>query len=65
MAEKKYKLPPIPQSPKAKAKIGKVLREFKHKELRHGSTGKIVKDLKVAKAIAFSEARKATKRKSA
>jgi uncharacterized membrane protein len=39
------------------SKFSKVMREFKHGKLHHGSKkGEIVKDVKVAQAIAASEA---------
>lgn len=37
-------------------KFGTVMREFYNKKLKHGSTGKVVDDVQVAKAIAASEA---------
>ncbi len=40
-------------------KAGKVMGEFYHHKLHHGSTGEIVTDPQVAKAIAMSEGRKA------
>jgi len=49
---------------KAKAKISKVMHEFKEKELHSGSKkGPVVKNPKQAIAIALSEARRATKKK--
>ena len=42
-------------------KVAKVMREFEAGTLHHGSTGEIVKDRKVALAIAMSEGRKAAK----
>ena len=41
---------------KAGKKFAKVMREFYAGKLHHGSTGKIVTDVKVARAIAASEA---------
>lgn len=49
---------PIPDSPKAKGKFGKVMREFKKGTLK-SSSGKKVTDPQQAKAIAASEARRA------
>jgi len=43
-------------------KFAKVMREFHKGMLHHGSTGKIVKDIAVARAIAASEQRKDSKR---
>ena len=43
---------------KAKDKFSLVMREFKDKELHHGTTGKLVTDRDMAIAIAFSEAQK-------
>jgi hypothetical protein len=45
-------------SPKAKAKVGKVMHEFKHGQLKSGGKAK-VKNPKQAIAIALSEARQA------
>ena len=42
----------------APKKFRYVMREFKNKELHHGTTGDIVSDRKQAMAIAFSEAQK-------
>ncbi len=45
------------ESPKAKAKIKKVVKEFNAKKLHSGSKkGPLVKNTKQAKAIAMSEA---------
>jgi Family of unknown function (DUF6496) len=44
-------------STKAKSKVGKVMHEYKHGELKSGSGGK-VKSRKQAVAIGLSEARK-------
>ncbi len=44
-------------SPKAKAKIGQVMHEYKHGELKSGGKAK-VKNPKQAIAIALSEARR-------
>jgi hypothetical protein len=43
------------------SKYAKVLREFKAGQLRHGGSGQIVRRDDVAKAIAHSEATKASK----
>ncbi len=48
---------------KAGGKFAKVMREFFAGKLHHGSTGKIVTDIKVAKAIAASEAGISRKKK--
>jgi hypothetical protein len=45
--------------PKAQAKIGKVMDEFKDGKLKNGSDGKKVTSRKQAVAIGISEARKA------
>lgn len=58
MARKKMK-----QSPKAKAKVEKVEKEFKKGELHSGSKdGPLVTNPKQAIAIALSEASKAVKK---
>lgn len=58
MAKKSY-----PKSPKAKAKVEKVMHEWKEGELRSGSKkGPRVKSQKQAVAIALSEARKRKKK---
>lgn len=59
---KKKKYAPVPSSPKAKHKMGKVMHEFKNRSLR-SSSGEKVTDRKQAIAIAISEARRAGKRK--
>ena len=46
-----------------RAKAAKVMREFHAGKLHHGGTGKIVRNVKVAKAIAMSEAGLSRKRK--
>ena len=43
----------------AKKKVGKVMREFKHGELKSGSSGRTVRSRKQAVAIGLSEARRA------
>lgn len=49
---------------KARSKIAKVMREYKHGALHSGSKrGPVVESSKQAKAIAMSEARRATRRK--
>lgn len=54
----------IPKSKKAKKKIKKVMQEYSEDKLRSGSKkGPKVKNRKQALAIAFSEARQATKKK--
>lgn len=51
-------------SPKGKAKVKKVMKEFKADKLHSGSkTGPMVHNPKQAIAIALSEGRKAVKRK--
>lgn len=45
-------------SPRASAKVGKVMHEFKEGTLKSGSTGGKVKSRKQAVAIGLSEARK-------
>jgi len=50
MAERKY-------SKKAQDKVGKVMHEFKHGELKSGNSDKPVKSRKQAIAIGISEAR--------
>lgn len=58
MATKSY-----PKSPKAKAKIEKVMHEWKEGELRSGSPkGPKVKSQKQAVAIALDEARRRKKK---
>ena len=47
------------QSPAAKKKVGKVMHEFKHGELKSGKSGKKVTNPKQAIAIGLSEARQA------
>ena len=50
------------ETPKFKAKVSKVMKEFKGKKLHSGSKkGPLVKNPKQAIAISLSEARKATK----
>lgn len=50
--------------PKAKAKISKVMHEFKEGELHSGSKkGPVVSNPKQAIAISLSEARKASKKR--
>jgi hypothetical protein len=44
---------------KAEEKVGKVMHEWKHGELRSGGSGRKVKDRKQAIAIGLSEARQA------
>ena len=44
-------------------KFGKVMKEFYNKKLHHGSTGDIVTDVNVAKAIAASESGMPKKKK--
>lgn len=52
------------RSPKGRAKVQKVLHEYKHGELRSGSkTGPKVKSRSQAIAIALSEGREASKGK--
>jgi hypothetical protein len=46
---------------KAAEKIGKVMGEYKDKELHSGNGGKVVKSRKQAIAIALSEANRAKK----
>jgi ribosomal protein L21E len=46
---------------KAAEKIGKVMGEYKDKELHSGKGGKVVKSRKQAIAIALSEANRAKK----
>lgn len=55
---KKESKKPIPKSSKAKHKIEKVMKEFKSGTLK-SSSGDEVTDPRQAKAIAFSEARRA------
>ncbi len=43
--------------PKAQEKFEKVMHEFKGGKLHHGGSREIVKNQKVAQAIAFSKAR--------
>ena len=51
------------KSEAGKSKVGKVMGEYKRGTLHHGGTGKIVKNKKVAVAIALSEARRVAKKK--
>jgi hypothetical protein len=44
--------------PKAQQKVEKVMHEYKHGQLRSGSSGKKVKSREQAVAIGLSEARK-------
>ena len=61
---KRKKTKSVPKSKRAKAKVHKVMGEFKRKRLHSGSKkGKIVKSRKQAIAIALSEARRRRKRK--
>ena len=61
---KKHKDSSHKETPKAKAKIKKVMHEFKDHELHSGSKkGPVVRNPKQAIAIALSEARKVTKKK--
>jgi hypothetical protein len=46
---------------KAAEKIGKVMNEYKDKELHSGKGGKVVRNRKQAIAIALSEANRAKK----
>lgn len=46
-------------SPKAQAKVEKVMKEYKHGDLKSGQSGKKVTSRKQAVAIGLSEARKA------
>jgi hypothetical protein len=52
----------VPSSPKAKAKMGKVMHEYKHHSLHIGKSKKIVRSRKQAIAIGLSQARKAARR---
>lgn len=53
------------ETPKTKAKVKKVMHEFKEHELHSGSKkGPVVKNPKQAIAIALSEARKVKRGKS-
>lgn len=52
----------MPSSPKAKKKIGIVMREYKKGQLHIGRSKKIVHSRKQAIAIGLSQARKATRR---
>jgi hypothetical protein len=45
-------------SPKAQGKVEKVMREYKHGDLKSGRSGKKVTSQKQAVAIGLSEARK-------
>jgi hypothetical protein len=52
------------ESPKAKKKIHKVMKEFKENKLHSGSKkGPLVTDIKQAKAISMSEAGVSRKKK--
>ncbi len=58
-AKKMHKAKPKKKVSKGKAKVEKVLHEFKEGELRSGSkSGPVVKSKSQAVAIALSEARK-------
>lgn len=60
---KKHKPGKAPKGDKAKNKITKVMREYKHGELHSGSKkGPKVKSRKQAVAIALSEARRGKKK---
>lgn len=52
-----------PKTPKARAKIKKVMEEYKKGELTIGKSNKPVKSRKQAIAISISEAKKASKKK--
>jgi hypothetical protein len=58
MARKK-----LPKTPKARAKVKKVMEEYKEGGLKIGTSDKPVKSRRQAVAIAISEARKASKKK--
>ena len=53
---------PVPKTPKAKAKVSKVMGEFKAGDLK-SSSGENVTNPKQATAIALSEARRVGKKK--
>ncbi|QGH72191.1 MAG: hypothetical protein [Caudovirales sp. ctOwN3] len=55
-------LQPMAKGGKLQAKMGKVMHEFGKGELHSGKNGPVVKNPKQAIAIAYSEARKATKK---
>jgi hypothetical protein len=58
-AKKKHAKKKMHETPKRKAKIAKVMREFKHSALHSSSKkGPVVKNKRQALAIALSEARK-------
>lgn len=62
---KKYKTyrPPARKRKQYQNKIKLVMAEFKAGKLRHGMTGQVVTDPKMAIAIALSEGRRATSKK--
>jgi hypothetical protein len=53
----------LPKTPKVRAKVKKVMEEYKEGELDIGKSSKPVKSRKQAVAIALSEARKAVSKK--